>query len=56
MKIKRKGRKKREVSEEGSKSEPVGPTRVKGCHMRMPSSFGPTLQQKNLPPPGSTQP
>ena len=32
------------------------PRKSKGHHMRMPSSFGPTLQHKNLPLPGSTQP
>ena len=39
-------RKNGEVSEEGSKSEPTGPTRVKSCHVRMPSSSGLTHQQK----------
>ena len=54
--MKRKRKKKREVSEEGSKSEPAGPTRVKGCHERMPSSCVLTHQQKNILPPSSTHP
>ena len=44
------------MSEDGSKSEPARSTRVKGGHVRIPSSFGPTHWQKNILLLNSTHP
>ena len=49
-------KKEREVSKEGSVSKRARSTKVKGCQVCMPLSCGTTLQQKNISPPGSTQP
>ena len=44
------------VRKEESESEPAGSTLIEGYLMCTPSSCGITLQQKNISPPGSTQP
>ena len=44
------------MRKEGSESEPASSTHIKGYLMCTPSSCGITLQQKNISPPGSTQP
>jgi hypothetical protein len=48
--------KKRGVRKEGSESEPASSTHIKGYLVCTPSSYGITLQQKNISPLGSTQP
>ena len=44
------------MRKEGSESEPASSTYIKGCLVCTPSRCGITLQQKNISPPGSTQP
>ena len=48
--------KKRGLRKEGSESELASSAHIKGCLVCTPSSCRITLQQKNILPPGSTQP